>query len=191
MQRCPWAGSHPLLSRYHDLEWGVPVFNDRLLFEFLVLEGMQSGLSWLTILKKRNAFREAMDHFDPEIIARYNDQKLAALMHNSDIIRNRMKIKSTVINAQAVLALREKGLSFHDFIWQFTDGLTIDTNRDTSTSVPAQTKESREMSRTLKQAGFSFVGPVVCYSFMQAVGLVNDHLTDCFRHDEIEHIRRR
>ncbi len=179
--RCSWCGDNELYINYHDNEWGVPVHDDRILFEFLLLEGMQAGLSWLTILKKRNNFRKAFDGFDPEIIARYDTAKTDA-----GIIRNKLKIAAAVQNAQSFLLIREEFGSFDRYIWQFVNGKPIQNMWKTMNDIPASTKESDEMSKDLKQKGFKFVGTTICYAHMQATGMVNDHVVDCFRYDDIK-----
>lgn len=180
--RCGWVTSDPLYIKYHDTEWGVPVHDDRLLFEYLILEGAQAGLSWITVLKKRENYRKAFDNFDPEKIAAYNSRKIARLMANPGLIRNRLKIESAVKNARAFLEIKKNGPSFDDYIWQFVDYAPRINSWKTDAAVPAETPEAEKMSRALKKAGFSFVGPTICYAFMQAVGMVNDHITSCFRH---------
>ena len=184
--RCWWAGDDPLYVKYHDLEWGVPVQDDRTLFEYLILDGAQAGLSWLTILKKRDNYRRAFDQFDPEIVARYDDAKIDALLQNAGIVRNRMKIRSAVANAQAFIRVRDEFGTFAKYIWGFTGGKTLVNSWENPQDVPAKTPESMAMSRDLKQRGFNFVGPTICYAFMQAAGMVNDHLTDCFRYEEVK-----
>jgi len=183
--RCGWCGTDPDYVAYHDTEWGVPERDDRALFEKLILDGFQAGLAWITILKKRDNFRHAFDYFDPETIARYGEREVETLMADAGIIRNRAKIQATVTNARAYLDLMEKEGSFSDFLWQFTDGRTIHNHWRRWQDVPAETAESRAMSKALKARGFRFCGPTICYAFMQAVGMVNDHLTDCFRHAEV------
>jgi len=178
--RCSWA-SNDLLIHYHDTEWGVPLHDDRRLFEFLILEGAQAGLSWNTILQKREAFREAFDHFDAAAIARYDDGKVQQLLRNAGIIRNRLKIQSAIQNAKAYLAIRKEWPSFDEYIWQFVDKKPIRNRWTTLEDVPTRTAESDAMSKDLKRRGFSFVGTTICYAFMQATGMVNDHTTDCFR----------
>jgi DNA-3-methyladenine glycosylase I len=170
---------------YHDAEWGVPQHDDRVLFEFLVLEGAQAGLSWSTILAKRDAYRKAFSGFEPEKIARYNAQKIASLLENAGIVRNRLKVESTVRNARAFLAVRNEFNSFDRYIWQFVNGDQIRNAWKTPRSVPAETAASRAMSKDLLRRGFRFVGPTICYAFMQAVGMVNDHLVSCFRYKEV------
>jgi DNA-3-methyladenine glycosylase I len=184
--RCPWAEKDPLLMKYHDLEWGSPVHDDNLLFEFLVLEGAQAGLSWVTVLKKRESYREAFDNFDPAKISRYNEEKIEGLMNNSGIIRNRRKILSVVTNAKAVLNVQKEFNSFDSYIWQFVGRKPIQNKWKHAEDLPAFTAESENMSKDLKKRGFKFVGPTICYAFMQAVGMVNDHVIDCFRYSEIE-----
>src|SRR6204780_3399808 len=182
--RCPWA-SNPLSLRYPDKEWGVPMHADRTLFEFLVLEGAQAGLSWDTILKKRENYRAAFDNFDPKKIARYDRRKIQTLMKNAGIIRNRLKIASAVQNAEAFLKVQEDFGSFDTYIWQFTGGSPRVNSWRSSKQVPASTAESDAMSKDLKKRGFSFVGSTICYAFMQATGMVNDHLTSCFRYSSL------
>jgi len=182
--RCPWA-TNDLSIRYHDEEWGLPVHDDSTLFEFLILEGAQAGLSWDTILKKRESYRAAFDHFDAKKIARYDRRKIQSLLNNAGIIRNRLKIASAIQNAKAFLQVQEEFGSFDAYIWQFTGGSPIVNSRRSLTQVPARTPESDAMSKDLKKRGFSFVGTTICYAFMQAVGLVNDHLTGCFRYSQL------
>jgi DNA-3-methyladenine glycosylase I len=180
--RCPWIGTDPLMLAYHDKEWGVPVHDDRLLFEFMVLEGAQAGLSWLTILRRRDAYREAFAGFDPERIARFDRRKIEALLRNDAIIRNRRKIEGTVQNARAYLALRERGVSLDEFMWKFVDGKPIANRRKSVSQIPASTPVSDVMSKAMKKAGFTFFGTTICYAHMQAVGMVNDHILPCFRY---------
>jgi DNA-3-methyladenine glycosylase I len=175
--------------RYHDLEWGVPVHDDRLLFEFLTLEGAQAGLSWITILHKRDGYRRAFANFDAGKIARFGGRDVERLLRNEEIVRNRLKVESTVQNARAFLDVREANGSLDAFLWRIVDGRPIQNRWKRLSEVPAETRESRALSRALKQAGFRFVGPTVCYAFMQAVGMVNDHVVDCFRHAQL-HNRR-
>ncbi len=184
--RCPWVNKDALMRDYHDKEWGVPVHDDALLFEFLILEGAQAGLSWTTILKKRENYRQAFDNFDPEIVAAYNDQKLAKLRENSGIVRNRLKIRSAVLNAVALLEIQKEFGSFDNYIWKFVDGEPIQNKWKKIEEIPSSTLESENMSSDLKKRGFKFVGPTICYAFMQAVGMVNDHVLDCFRHSELD-----
>jgi DNA-3-methyladenine glycosylase I len=184
--RCPWPGTDPLYLAYHDHEWGVPEYDDRQLFAKLILDGAQAGLSWITILRKRDAYYAAFDNFDPHKIARYDDAKIAQLLQNPGIVRNRLKINGAVKNARAYLTLTEQHGSFSNFLWQFTGGAPRQNNFHTLDQLPAQTPESEAMSKALKARGFTFVGPTICYAFMQAVGMVNDHLTTCFRHAELQ-----
>jgi DNA-3-methyladenine glycosylase I len=184
--RCPWAVGDPLITEYHDQEWGVPVHDDRLLFEFLILEGAQAGLSWITVLKKRDNYREALDNFDPVKVALYDEGKIEDLLNNQGIVRNRLKIRATVANALAVLEIQKEFGSFDSYIWKFVGSKTIQNQWKTLEEVPSSTPESGAMSKDLKKRGFKFVGPTICYGYMQAMGMVNDHLMDCFRHREIE-----
>ncbi|HET7452217.1 MAG TPA: DNA-3-methyladenine glycosylase I [Thermoanaerobaculia bacterium] len=186
--RCGWAGSDPLYLAYHDTEWGVPVRDDRRLFEFLLLEGFQAGLAWITILRKRDAFRKAFDRFDPEKIARYGSRDRTRLMHDEGIVRNRAKIAAASENARALLALRREGSSFADHLWAFVGNRAIQ-NRFPPGETPAETDASRAMSKDLRRRGFRFVGPTICYAFMQATGLVNDHMLGCFRRREVARLR--
>lgn len=184
MTRCAWAVK-PLDIEYHDLEWGVPVHDDRVLFEFLTLEGAQAGLSWSTILAKRPAYRKAFANFDPAKVARFRPEKTEALMQNPGIVRNRLKIASTVQNARLFLQVQEEFGSFGGFVWQFVDGRPKVNKWRKSSEVPAKTAESDRMSKELARRGFKFVGSTICYAFMQAVGMVNDHMADCFRYREL------
>lgn len=184
-ERCSWCLGDPLYEAYHDKEWGVPCHDDRTLFEFLLLEGAQAGLSWITVLRKRENYRAAFDQFDPETIARYTPQKIEQLLLNEGIIRNRLKLQSAVKNAQAYLNIQASHGSFSEYIWQFVGDTVIQNRFDSPKQVPASTAESEQMSKALKRAGFSFVGPTICYAFMQATGMVNDHLTSCPRHREL------
>jgi DNA-3-methyladenine glycosylase I len=170
------------MTSYHDQEWGVPLHDDRALFEFLVLEGAQAGLSWLTILKKRPGYRAAFDRFNPRKVARYDEAKVAALLANSAIVRNRLKVRAAVQNAQALLAVQKEFGSFDSYIWKFVDGRPIQNHWRQMHDVPARTPQSDAMSKDLKKRGFTFVGSTICYAFMQATGMVNDHLVGCFRH---------
>ena len=191
-QRCPWAGSDPLYLAYHDHEWGVPLHDDRALFELLILEGFQAGLSWLTILRKRDNFRRAFDGFDPERIVRYDAAKVAALLADPGIVRNRAKIEGTVRSARACLDLMAAPSGFAGFLWSFTGDRPIINHFHTMSEVPAATNESRALSKELKRRGFTFCGPTITYAFMQASGMVDDHLVACFRHSERrppDHIR--
>jgi DNA-3-methyladenine glycosylase I len=183
--RCAWAQEEPSRS-YHDAQWGVPVHEDRLLFEFLILEGAQAGLSWTTILNKREGYRQALDNFDPALIARYTPAKQAELLANRGIVRNRLKIASTIQNAKAVLAIQAEFGSLDTFLWKFVNGEPIQSARTSMADVPARTTESDAMSKALKKRGLNFVGTTICYAFMQAVGMVNDHLVDCYRHTEVQ-----
>jgi DNA-3-methyladenine glycosylase I len=180
--RCPWIGNDPLMLAYHDHEWGVPVHDDQRLFEFLVLEGAQAGLSWMTILRRREAYREAFAVFDPLRIAHFDRRKVESLMRNDGIIRNRMKIESAVQNARAYVALRENGDTLSSFMWKFVDGKPIVNRWRSISQIPASTPVSDAMSKAMKKAGFTFFGTTICYAHMQAVGMVNDHLVTCFRY---------
>ncbi|MCF8474798.1 MAG: DNA-3-methyladenine glycosylase I [Emcibacter sp.] len=182
--RCSWCGNDPIYVAYHDEEWGVPVYDSRSLFEKLILDGFQAGLSWITILKRKDGFLKAFDNFDPEKIAQYNDHDVERLMNDTGIIRNRLKILSTIKNAQIYCEMeREKPQSFSEFLWSFTNGQTIQNKWHDMSDIPAETKPSQAMSKALKVRGFKFCGPTICYAFMQAVGMVNDHTTNCFRHN--------
>lgn len=183
--RCSWAGTDPIYLKYHDTEWGVPLHDDRKLFEFLMLDGFQAGLSWITILKKRPNYRKAFDHFDPEKIAVYNLRRVKALMSDKGIVRNKLKIEAAVINASAFLVVQKEFGSFNDYVWRFTGGKTIKNAWKTMAEIPAQTSLSAAMSKDLKKRGFKFVGPTICYAFMQAAGMVNDHVVDCFRYHQV------
>ena len=183
--RCSWCGDDPLYVAYHDEEWGVPVFDDRTLFEFLILEGAQAGLSWSTILKKREGYRAAFDGFDPQVVARYDERKTAELLADAGIVRNRLKVASAVSNAQAFLAVQEEHGSFSDYIWGFVDGTPIQNQWRTLADIPATTPLAETISKDLKRRGFRFVGPTIVYAHMQATGMVNDHLVSCFRYPEI------
>jgi len=189
--RCTWPGSDPLYIHYHDTEWGVPVHDDRKLFEFLILETFQAGLSWITILRKRENFRRAFDDFDFEKIARYDESKIQSLLQDAGIIRNRLKIRAAVSNANAFLKIRENYGSFSDYIWSFTAGKTIHSTFKETAEMPARTELSDRISNDLKKKGFKFVGSTVIYAHMQATGMVNDHLTGCFRYEEIKQISRK
>lgn len=182
MNRCPWCESSDLYRDYHDREWGVPIHDDRALFELLILEGAQAGLSWATVLKKREHYRRVFDGFDPTLIARYGDDKVAALLADPGIIRNRAKVAATIQNARAFLALTSGGQTFADFLWRFVDGAPIQNRWKSIADVPAKTAQSEAMSKALSRAGFKFVGSTICYAFMQASGMVNDHLVSCHRH---------
>lgn len=185
MERCPWCEGSDLYRQYHDLEWGVPLHDERALFELLILEGAQAGLSWSTILKKRENYRAAFDGFDPARIAQYDAAKVAELLANPGIVRNRAKIAATIGNAQALLALKARGERFDVFLWQFVGGQPIQNRWTSLAEVPARTAQSDAMSKALVKAGFKFVGSTICYAFMQATGMVNDHVTTCFRHAQL------
>jgi DNA-3-methyladenine glycosylase I len=185
-KRCAWSGSDPLYVAYHDEEWGVPVHDDRVLFEFLVLEGAQAGLSWITVLRKREAYRRAFDKFDPRKVARYDERKVASLLADAGIVRNRAKVASAIKNAKAFLDVQEEFGSFSAYQWRFVDGRPIQNERRSIKEVPARTAESDAMSKDLKSRGFSFVGTTIMYAHMQAVGMVNDHVVECFRHRQVK-----
>jgi DNA-3-methyladenine glycosylase I len=185
MTRCAWAGEDPLYVSYHDEEWGVPVYNDQALFAKLLLDGAQAGLSWITILRKRESYYAAFDDFDPEKMAHYDETKIAALLDNPGIIRNQQKVNAFVRNAQVYLTLQDELGSFSDYLWGFVGGSPIVNTWETMPELPATSPESEAMSKALKKRGFSFVGPTICYAFMQAVGMVNDHTTNCFRYAEL------
>jgi DNA-3-methyladenine glycosylase I len=185
MTRCSWADGNALMIDYHDREWGAPVHDDRALFEFLILEGAQAGLSWLTILNKRPAYRAAFDRFDPRKVARYDETKIAGLLENAGIVRNRLKIRAAIRNAQAFLAVQKEFGSFDCYIWNFTGGIPLQPRRRRPQDVPARSPESDAMSKDLAKRGFTFVGSTICYAFMQATGMVNDHFVGCFRHKEL------
>jgi DNA-3-methyladenine glycosylase I len=192
--RCAWASlqKEPLMAVYHDTEWGTPEHDDAKLFAKLILDGAQAGLSWVTILRKREGYQKAFHNFDAEKMARYGKRDIERLMNDAGIIRNKLKIESAISNAKSYLALRERGESFDEFLWQFVDGKTIVNKWKTSKQVPAETKESQAMSKALKAEGFRFVGPTIVYAFMQAVGMVNDHTIDCFRYEEcLQHSKKR
>ena len=183
--RCSWSAADPLYIKYHDKEWGVPLHDDRRLFEFLILEGAQAGLSWFTILKKRQNYRKAFDDFDPHKIAGYDSGKVSALLSNVGIVRNKLKINAAIQNAISFLAVQKEFGSFDNYIWRFVRGQTIKNKWETLEEIPAHTPESAAMSVDLKARGFKFVGPTICYAFMQATGLVNDHVVGCFRYQEV------
>ncbi|CAN5645185.1 DNA-3-methyladenine glycosylase I [soil metagenome] len=180
--RCSWSRSTPNLIKYHDTEWGVPVHDDRKLFEFMILDAFQAGLSWSTILNKRENFRNAFDNFEAAKISRYTDKKIEKLINDAGIIRNKMKINASVSNAKAFLKVQKEYGTFDKFIWQFTGGKTLYKDRKTAKDIPAKTIESDQMSKALIEKGFKFVGSTICYAFMQAAGMVHDHTTDCFRY---------
>jgi len=188
-KRCTWCGNDPTYTRYHDQEWGIPIYEDRKLFEMLILEGAQAGLSWITVLRKRPHYRKVFDRFSVNKIAQYNQKKINSLLQDPGIIRNRLKVEGTVKNARACLELKSEQKSFSDFLWQFVDGRPIQNQWKTLKQIPAKTLESEAMSKELKRRGFTFVGPTICYAFMQATGMVNDHTTDCYRHAEIKQQR--
>jgi DNA-3-methyladenine glycosylase I len=185
MKKCQWAISSKLEEKYHDLEWGVPVHDDRLLFELLILEGAQAGLSWSTILNKREGYRKAFDNFDVQLVSQYSDEKIQQLLNNPEIIRNKLKVNSTIKNANAFIAIQQEYGSFDRYIWQFVEGTVIQNDWQQFNQIPAVTHESKMMSKHLKQKGFKFVGETICYAYMQAVGMVNDHTVDCFRHKQL------
>lgn len=184
--RCAWAGADQLYIDYHDKEWGVPLHDDRRLFEMLLLEGAQAGLSWSTILRKREGYREAFDNFTPEKVARYTESRIKRLLADPGIVRNRAKISAAVQNAQAFLTVKDEFDSFDTYIWRFVDGKPIVNKWKRLKQIPAETRQSQAMSKDLKARGFKFVGPTICYAFMQAVGMANDHVTDCFRYKEVQ-----
>jgi len=190
MTRCGWVNKDPLYLRYHDEEWGVPLHDDRRLFEFLVLEGAQAGLSWLTILKKREHYRRAFARFDARKVATFGSADTRRLLADEGIVRNRLKIASTIDNARALLAVRKEFGSFDTFVWSFVRGTPVQNRWRSLKEVPAETAESQALSRALRQRGFRFVGPTIMYAFMQAVGMVNDHVVDCFRHRQVASIVR-
>ena len=182
---CSWCGDDSLYIRYHDKEWGVPNHNDRKLFEFLILEGAQAGLSWITILRKREAYRKAFDNFNFNKVANYNERKIQSLLKDEGIVRNRLKIRSTVQNAKAFLRIRDEFGTFNKYIWQFVDGKPVRNGWKSLKQIPARTELSNKLSKDLKQRGFTFVGSTICYAHMQATGMVNDHTVDCFRYQEL------
>ncbi|MCC6866392.1 MAG: DNA-3-methyladenine glycosylase I [Ignavibacteria bacterium] len=184
--RCPWCGTDELYVKYHDEEWGVPLHDDIKLFEFLILEGFQAGLSWRTILYKRENFRKAFDNFNPDKIARYNKNKIEKLLNNAGIIRNKLKINAAITNARAYLNILQKTGSFNNYLWQFTDGRVKRNKWKTLKEIPARTKESDTMSKQLIKDGFKFTGSTICYAHMQATGMVNDHLVDCHRYKKVK-----
>ena len=186
--RCGWCSSNPLYIAYHDLEWGVPLHDDQRIFEMLILEGAQAGLNWLTILKKRDAYRRAFDNFDIAIVANYGAAEIARLLNDAGIVRNRLKIEAAIRNAGAVLQIQEEFGSLDAYLWRFVDGSPRQNCRAALAEIPAQTPESEQMSKDLKKRGCNFVVPTICYAFMQAVGMVNDHTTDCFRYREVKEI---
>ena len=187
-ERCGWSAGSQLYLDYHDYEWGVPLHDERKWFEMLVLEGAQAGLSWSTILNKRQAYRQAFDNFEPEAVARYDERKFSELMANAGIVRNRLKINAAIENARAFLEIQHRYGSFDSYIWQFVSGQPVQNSWPALSSVPATTPISDAMSKALRKAGFRFVGSTICYAFMQATGLVNDHVTTCFRWDEVRQL---
>jgi DNA-3-methyladenine glycosylase I len=186
--RCEWGTSSVLYVEYHDTEWGVPVHDEQKLFEFLILEGAQAGLSWSTILNKRQAYLQAFDNFEPARVASYDDEKVQALLSNAGIVRNRLKIQAAIQNARAFLAVQDEYGSFDSYVWQFVNGKPIQNSWKILQEIPATTNESDAMSKELKKRGFTFVGSTICYAFMQAVGMVNDHVVDCFRWQEVQEL---
>ena len=184
-KRCRWCGDDPLYRAYHDREWGAPLHDDRRLFELLCLEGAQAGLSWITILKKRDNYRKAFDHFDAAEMARYRPQKIAALLDNPGIVRNRLKVNGFVKNARAYLNLLDSGITFDRYLWDYVDGKPLQNAWASPEQVPATTPLSAQLGRDLKKKGFTFVGSTICYAYLQAAGLVNDHTTDCYRHRQL------
>jgi DNA-3-methyladenine glycosylase I len=188
IKRCTWCGSDPLYVAYHDEDWGVPVYDDRLLFEMLVLEGAQAGLSWLTILKKRDNYRKAFHGFDATRIASYDQQEIDRLIQDAGIVRNRLKIESTIKNARGFLQIQGEFASFADYLWRFVDGKPITNKWQDLSAIPANTQISDQLSKDLKKRGFNFVGSTICYAYMQSIGMVNDHTTDCFRYQEINRL---
>ncbi len=183
--RCNWSNKTKIYHDYHDFEWGVPAHDDRLLFEFLILEGAQAGLSWETVMNKRENYQKAFDHFDPDKISRYGQVKIDELLQNAGIIRNRLKINAAIVNAKAFLEVQKEFGSFDQFLWDFVDGKPIQNHWRSLAEVPATTEISDQISKVLKEKGFKFVGSTIIYAFMQAIGMVNDHTVDCFRHDEL------
>lgn len=185
-KRCTWCGEDPLYIEYHDNEWGVPVHDDMRLFEMLVLEGAQAGLSWITILKKRKQYRQAFDYFDYRKVAEYSDADVEELMNNEGIVRNRLKINSAIKNGRALLKVIDEFGSFDNYLWHYVDGQPIQTNVQSITDLPSRSPLSIALSKDLKKRGFGFVGPTICYAFMQAIGMINDHLVECYRHAELQ-----
>ena len=188
--RCPWCESFDLYRHYHDTEWGVPLRDSRKLFELLILEGAQAGLSWSTVLKKRESYREAFDNFDPKKIAKYDDKKISELLANPGIIRNRLKVAATIGNAKAYLTLEKSGQPFNEFVWSFVKSKPIQKKRRYLNELPARSPESDAMSKALLKAGFKFVGTTICYAFMQASGMINDHLVSCHRYSAVKKISK-
>ncbi|MFD1094810.1 DNA-3-methyladenine glycosylase I [Salegentibacter chungangensis] len=190
LKRCGWCVGDPLYEAYHDEEWGVPVYDDKAIFEFLILETFQAGLSWITILRKRENFREAFDNFDYEKIAEYSEDKIQELLQNAGIIRNKLKVRATVTNARAFMQVQDEFGSFSEYIWSFVDGTPIQNKLKDHTNAPATTPLSDKLSKDLKKRGFKFVGSTVIYAHMQATGMVNDHTVDCFRYDEVAELKK-
>jgi len=186
VNRCEWVGDDPLMREYHDKEWGTPQYDDQILYEFILLEGMQAGLSWSTVLKKRESFRKAFDNFDYKIISKYDEKKVEKLLLNQDIIRNRLKINSTIINAKLFIKIQAEFGSFSKYIWKFVDNMPIDNKIKSMSEIPAHTELSDLISKDMKKRGFKFVGTTIMYAFMQSIGMVNDHANYCFRYDEIK-----
>lgn len=191
MKRCEWANANPLETKHHDEEWGVPVHDDRLLFEMLILESAQSGLSWATILQKREGYLKAFNNFDAKKIARFSDKKIASLMNDTGIVRNKLKINATIENAKQFLVIQKEYGTFDHYIWSFVNGMPINNQWKTGAEVPSSSEESEKMSKDLKKRGFKFVGPTTCYAFMQAVGMVNDHLVSCFRYKAVKKMQKK
>lgn len=191
VKRCTWCGSDPQYVAYHDVDWGVPVYDDRLLFEMLILEGAQAGLSWLTILKKRDNYRKAFHDFDASTIARYDQTEIDRLMQDASIVRNRLKIEAAIKNARGFLQIREEFSSFADYLWRYVDGQPIINSWQDHSAIPPHTPLSDQLSKDLKKRGFNFVGSTICYALMQSIGMVNDHTTDCFRYLEINQLASR
>lgn len=186
MKRCEWANSNPLETRYHDEEWGIPVHDDRMLFEMLILESAQAGLSWDTILKKREGYLEAFDDFEAKKIAKFTPKKIESLLNNPGIVRNKLKISAAIENAKRFLEIQKEYGSFDEYIWLFVDGKPINNKWKSISEIPSTSAESENMSKSLKKDGFKFVGPTTCYAYMQAVGMVNDHIVSCFRYKEVK-----
>lgn len=186
LNRCGWCGDNALYQHYHDHEWGVPLHDDQKLFEFLCLEGAQAGLSWITILRKRKRYIEVFDEFNPDAIARYDEQKISQLLNDPGIVRNRLKVRAFINNALATITMREAGLALNDYLWDFVDGHPIQNSWQTLDQVPVNTDLSDRLSKDLKRRGFAFVGTTICYAFMQATGMVNDHLVHCYRYSELQ-----
>jgi len=188
--RCKWCTNDPLYIEYHDNEWGIPIHDDQLLFELLILEGAQAGLNWLTVLKKRQNYRKAFDAFDPKIVSNYTQSDIDRLMADPGIVRNRLKIESAIKNAQGILTIQEEFGSFDTYLWHYVQESPIQNAWRSIKDIPAETEISKQMSKDLKKRGFNFVGPTICYAFMQAIGMVNDHTVDCFRYDELKKLSK-